>query len=147
MIKDIEFTGCTKLQNYRCYGNNDVSSQNIRHIVTFLLTSEMRKISREKVERMRNMILECFSAKYFSSPGSWIRFYSVAKWKYRNSAANQMLNCVSDDKIAKPIKCVCFGWPNSETNQMLVFWRIFSPLWKSRRFCVFVRNFSHFVRR
>jgi hypothetical protein len=24
----------------------------------------MRKISREKVERMRNMILECFSEKY-----------------------------------------------------------------------------------
>ena len=44
-------------------------------------TSEMRKISREKVEHMRNMILECFSAKYFSSPGSWIGFYSVAKWK------------------------------------------------------------------
>ena len=34
------------------------------------MTSEMRKILREKVERMRNMILECFSAKYFSSPGS-----------------------------------------------------------------------------
>ena len=33
-------------------------------------TSEMRKSSREMVERMRNMILECFSAKYFSSPGS-----------------------------------------------------------------------------
>jgi hypothetical protein len=39
-------------------------------------TSEMRKISREKVERMRNMILECFSAKCFSSPGSLIHFYS-----------------------------------------------------------------------
>ena len=44
-------------------------------------TSEMRKISREKVERMRTMILECFSEKYFSSPGSRICFYSVAKWK------------------------------------------------------------------
>ena len=31
-------------------------------------TTKMRKISREKVERMRNMILECFSAKYFSLP-------------------------------------------------------------------------------
>ena len=75
----------------------------------------MPTISREKVERMRNMILEWFSAKYFSSSGSfllqklnslkkklnlkswiwkvekkswkkkvefsWIRFYSVAKWK------------------------------------------------------------------
>jgi hypothetical protein len=31
---------------------------------------KMPKISHEKVERMRKMILECFSAKYFSSPGS-----------------------------------------------------------------------------
>jgi hypothetical protein len=46
----------------------------------------MRRISREKVERMRNMILECFSAKYFSSPGSSIRFYSVAKWKLRSQS-------------------------------------------------------------
>jgi hypothetical protein len=32
--------------------------------------AKCRKISREKVERMRNVILECFSAKYFSSLGS-----------------------------------------------------------------------------
>jgi hypothetical protein len=44
-------------------------------------TREMQYISREKVERMRNMILEYFSAKYFSSPGSKIHFYSVAEWK------------------------------------------------------------------
>jgi hypothetical protein len=54
---------------------------------------------------------------------SWIRFYSVAKWK-------------------------------SEANQMLVFLRIFSLLWKSLReklfshhICVFPRNFWHFARR
>jgi hypothetical protein len=35
----------------------------------------MRSLSCEKVERMRNMILEFFSAKYFSSPGSWMDLF------------------------------------------------------------------------
>ena len=101
----------------------------INHKLINSTTSEMRKISCEKFEPMRNMIsLECFSAKYFSSPGIVeFVFYSVAKWK-------------------------------SEANQMLVFWRIFSLLWIStaeklfyeRNFshkCVFARNFWHFARR
>jgi hypothetical protein len=49
----------------------------------------MRKISREKVERMRNMILECFSEKYFSIRRV-VEFVSTPL-RNGNSEANQML--------------------------------------------------------
>jgi hypothetical protein len=49
----------------------------------------MRKISREKVERMRSdMILECFSAKYFLR--RVVEFVSTLL-PNGNSEANQML--------------------------------------------------------
>ena len=83
----------------------------------------MRKISCEKFERMRNMIsLECFSAKYFSSPGI-VEFVSTP---LRNGKA-------------KPIKCLCFG-------KLFLccgnhYERNFSHKY------VFARNFWHFARR
>jgi hypothetical protein len=50
----------------------------------------MRKLSREKVERMRNMILECFSAKYFSS--RVVEFVNVSTpLRNEKNEANQML--------------------------------------------------------
>jgi hypothetical protein len=67
---------------------------------------------------MHNVILECFSAKYFSSPGNCIRFYTPLR--NGNSEANQISARVLDDKIAKAIKCLCF-------------WRMFSLLWISPR--------------
>jgi hypothetical protein len=52
--------------------------------------SEMREILHYKVEHMRNMNLECFSAKCFSSPGSWIDFISTPL-QNGNREANELV--------------------------------------------------------
>ena len=102
----------------------------------------MPTISREKVERMRNMILEWFSAKYFSSSGSFLlqklnslkKKLNLKSWKkkLKKKVEKKKLNLV--EFVSTPLRN-----GNSEANQMLVFWRIFSLLWKSLREKIFAQ--------